>query len=162
MDPERDVLLFHDTHALDVFAATCQRTDSATPPSLAKIKYIMIDPRGIYSPCYKRKYRGTEYDCTAYRFKEIAATYGSINEIVVLKSSKSTHSRATRGYFGHFPGQLSHLNFEAHVVDSHLRLLLRLSVQHQYSTQYLRLGDLMHGDHTLLGGINTHYQDPAA
>ncbi|PMD45687.1 hypothetical protein L207DRAFT_617436 [Hyaloscypha variabilis F] len=133
MDPDRDVLLFHDTRAIDVFASTCPRTDSTTPKSLEKIKYILIDPRGVRSPLGKRDLRGVQYDYPAYRLEEIAATYGSLKEIVVLKFDQSMHFRSIPPTLAApYLSYMAANNGYTSVMETHLQMLLRLSIQQQY------------------------------
>jgi hypothetical protein len=124
MDPTCDVLLLHDSLSLDTFALACQRTDTSTPISLSKIKYILLDPKGVYTPLKTRISRDPEQNYPAYRLEEIAATYGSIPELVVLKFPPIDPLLPAPL---NIPG-LNNPNPSTRSIESHLRMLLRLSV----------------------------------
>jgi 2EXR family len=132
MDHSRDVLLFHEMATIDVFALSCGRTDGSTPPSLSKIKYVLLDPNAVHIPFRSRPLYhfsiGTR-SSPSYRFEEIAATYGSLKEIVVLKhptgETLNPHFTSFRGY---------NVNHAADIetVHRHLKFLLRLSISVRY------------------------------
>jgi hypothetical protein len=124
MDASRDVLLLHDSLSLDTFASACQRTDTSTPLSLSKIKYILLDPKGVYTPLKTRIPHDPEQNYPAYRLEEIAATYGSIPELVVLKFPPIDPLLPAPL---NVPG-LNNPNPSTRSIESHLRMLLRLTV----------------------------------
>jgi hypothetical protein len=124
MDPSRDILLLPDTLALDVFASAVPRVSTSTPPSLAHIKYIIVDPKRVVASLPSRQRRSVEYTYPTYRFEEIAAVYGSLKEIVVLKYPPNHH-------LAPLPPQLNQAgaigSSETIGVENHLRMLLRWS-----------------------------------
>jgi hypothetical protein len=122
MDPNRDILLFPDTRAMDIFALSVPRVDCSTPPSLAHIKYIVLDPQGVLASLPDRENRPLTHTYPSYRFEEICAFYGSIKEIVVLKYPANHH-------LAPLPPQLNQAGIpnrdDVTVVQQHMRMLLR-------------------------------------
>jgi hypothetical protein len=125
MDQDRDILLFPDTMSLDIFASSVPRTDTATPTSLAQIKYIIVDPKFIVASLPDRQ-RREEYARPMYRFEEIAATYGSLKEIVVLKYPANHHLAPLPPQLVQVPGFLP--TVETAVIENHVDMLMRWSV----------------------------------
>jgi hypothetical protein len=124
MDPNNDVLLFPDTDALDVFALSASRADCSTPSSLAHIKNIIIDPKGVLAPLPHRPEPSVENRFPHYRLEEIAATYGGLRGIIVLKYPDNYHLAA-------LPPQLNQAGIlaqdETAVVRNYLSRLLQWS-----------------------------------
>jgi 2EXR family len=151
MDPSRDVLLLYDSLSLGTFASACQRTDTSTPPSLAKIKYILLDPKGVYTPLTNRPRREPEQNYPAYRHEEIAATYGSIPELVVLKAPPIDPLLPAPL---NIPG-LNNPNADTRGVEGHLRMLLRLSVTMSIRKAQNQMPNMVQGHGNLQGvGMN--------